>query len=291
MVECLGLQFPHPVGLAAGLDKNGAYLNGLKKPGFSFIELGTVTPRAQAGNPKPRLFRLPEAKALINRMGFDNLGVDQLIHNIKMSSYQGILGINIGKNRETTLEKAVEDYLFCFKKVYPFASYVTINISSPNTPGLRALQQENYLGDLIYQLKEMQGRLADLYQKKVPLLFKLSPDEDNESLKRITAQLVEGRVEGIVATNTTANHQAVLNLKYGKETGGLSGQPLFEQSTACLRLIKSIAGKSLTLIAAGGIDSPEKAAEKLKAGASLLQVYTGFIYCGPGLVHKLVSKI
>lgn len=283
-ISAMGLSFPHRIGLAAGLDKNGAYIKGLSKLGFAFIEIGSITPKAQSGNPKPRLFRIPRAKALINRMGFNNEGVDALIAHVLKASFNGILGINLGKNKETPLDKAVDDYLFCFKKVYPLASYVTINISSPNTQGLRILQEESYLNNLIKALKETQASMADQYGRFVPLVIKLSPDEEDGALKRIAHQLVQAGIEGVIATNTTANHQTVAQYKRGGEQGGVSGSPLFARSTECLKIIKSIVGADLTLIAAGGIDSLASAEEKLDAGASLLQIYTGLIYEGPKLL-------
>lgn len=290
-VHAMGLEFPHPVGLAAGLDKNAEYLDALQKIGFSFIEVGTVTPRAQAGNPKPRLFRLPKAQAIINRMGFNNRGVDALIANIQQSQYKGILGINIGKNKDTPLERAKDDYLHCLTKVYPHASYVTINISSPNTPHLRALQVGDYFKELINALREEQLHLADEHQHYVPLLVKISPDETEEHLKIMADVLVSLGLDGIIATNTTCSREGVSSLPHGLEEGGLSGQPLASSSTHCLSLLKQVVGDELTLIAAGGIDSPGIANQKLEAGASLLQVYTGLIYQGPGLVKTIVDGI
>lgn len=289
-VIVMGLSFPHRLGLAAGLDKNGAYLRGLSKLGFAFLEIGTITPRPQLGNPKPRLFRLSKAHALINRMGFNNQGVEALVEHVLQAKYSGILGINIGKNKETLLENAIDDYLFCLQKVYPLASYITINISSPNTPGLRLLQQDAYLLRLLRTLKDAQQRLASQYQRLVPLVVKVSPDEEEDVIKRMASQIVQAGIEGIITTNTTCSREAVAHLKNGTEEGGLSGRPLFQASTRCLRLIKSEVGEQVALIAAGGIDSQETAQEKLAAGASLLQVYTGLIYRGPGLVGEIVAK-
>lgn len=290
-VQAMGLEFAHPIGLAAGLDKNGDYLDALAKLGFSFIELGTVTPRPQVGNPKPRLFRLPAARGIINRMGFNNAGVDVLVDNVRKAKYQGILGINIGKNKETTLEHAVEDYLYCLRKVYLHASYVTINISSPNTPDLRQLQIGDYFKDLINTLREEQLQLAELYQRYVPLVVKLSPDETDETLKKMADVMVSLGIDGIIATNTTCAREVVQQLPFGQEQGGLSGQPLGEQSTHCIRILKEIVGDEMTLIGVGGIDSPMAAHKKLDAGATLLQIYTGLIYQGPGLIKTLVEKI
>lgn len=290
-IQALGLEFAHPIGLSAGFDKNGEYLDALAKLGFSFIELGTVTKRPQLGNPKPRLFRLPKKQALINRMGFNNQGVEQLVKNISRADYRGILGINIGKNKETSLDHAVDDYLFCLRHVYCHASYVAINISSPNTPNLRQLQQPDYFEKLMHQLREEQLCLADRYNRYVPLMIKLSPDEPEEALKRMASTIVDLGLDGIIATNTTSHHEGVSHLPYGKEEGGISGEPLFCRSTDCLRILKSVVGDDLTLIGVGGIDSPETAQQKLNAGATLIQVYTGLIYKGPGLVKQLVENL
>ena len=286
-VHALGLEFPHPVGLAAGFDKNGDYLDALAKLGFSFIEVGTVTPRAQVGNPKPRLFRLPEAQAIINRMGFNNRGVDALLDNIKKAHYKGILGINIGKNKDTPIHQSVDDYLYCLRKVYTTASYITINISSPNTPDLRQLQQGDHFIDLIKKLCCERKHLADKHQQYVPLLIKLSPDENDETLKTMADVIVSHGIDGIIATNTTCDRGLVHNFLHGNEIGGLSGQPLALRSTHCLRILKQVLGNDITLIASGGIDNAEIAKEKFTAGASLLQVYSGLIYKGPSLIRAL----
>ena len=290
-VHAMGLEFPHPVGLAAGLDKNGDHLDALAKLGFSSIELGTVTPRPQSGNPKPRLFRLPAAQAIINRMGFNNQGVDALVANVQKARYQGILGINIGKNKDTPLQQAVDDYLYCLRKVYLHASYITINISSPNTPDLRELQQGTYFKHLMNELRDEQLQLADQHQRYVPLVVKLSPDETDETLKAMADVVVSLGIDGIIATNTTCDRKAVQDLPFGDEQGGLSGRPLASQATHCLRLLKQVVGDDVTLIGVGGIDHPDVANEKLQAGASLLQIYTGLIYQGPGLVNTLVNAI
>lgn len=290
-IHALGLQFPHPVGLAAGFDKNGDYLEALAKLGFSFIEIGTVTPRPQVGNPKPRLFRLPEVGALINRMGFNNRGVDAMVATLASSTYQGILGINIGKNKDTPLDGAVDDYRECFQKTYPYADYVVINLSSPNTPQLRELQGATYFHQLMSQLRDEQHRLSDIHQVHVPMVIKLSPDESVDDLKRMAHTVVELGIEGLMATNTTAERGTVRSLRYGDEVGGLSGRPLLSSSTECLRIIKQAVGDAVTLIGVGGVDSIEAASEKLVAGADLLQVYTGLIYQGPGWVQRLVNEI
>lgn len=290
-VQAMGLHFPHQVGLAAGLDKNAEHLDSLSQLGFSFIEVGTVTPKPQLGNPKPRLFRLPEAGAIINRMGFNNLGVDALVTNVKRASYRGILGINIGKNKDTPIKDAVGDYLYCLRKVYQHASYVTINISSPNTPDLRLLQQEEFLPNLLDQLCEERKKLTEQQQRHVPLLIKLSPDESDETLKRMAEVIVTKGVEGIIATNTTCSRDGVIGLRYAEEAGGLSGRPLSKRSTHCLAVLNEVVGGALTLIAAGGIDNPATAREKIAAGASLVQIYSGLIYQGPGLVNTLVDSL
>lgn len=290
VVEAMGLSFPHPIGLAAGFDKNGIYLDALAKLGFSFIEIGTVTPRPQLGNPLPRLFRLPKAKAMINRMGFNNDGVDALVSNVQKTQYRGILGINIGKNKDTPLHHAIDDYLYCLRKVYAYASYIVMNVSSPNTPDLRQLQHREYFSDLINAMREEQLQLAERYQGYVPLLVKLSPDETDETLKNMADVIVSKGLDGIIATNTTCDHAAVLALPEGHEQGGVSGPPLEARSTACLRLLKQWVGQDITLIGVGGVDSPAKARLKLEAGATLLQVYTGLIYEGPRLVSQLVCE-
>lgn len=290
-VDAMGFRFAHPIGLAAGLDKNGCYINGLSKLGFSFLEIGTVTLRPQAGNPKPRLFRLPAANALINRLGFNNEGVDALVARLQASPPAGIIGINIGKNKDTSLEHAVTEYRCCLQKVYAHASYVTINISSPNTPDLRQLQQDAYLEDLLKKISDEQKKLSDAQQRLVPILVKFSPDESIEALKRMTAIVLQHSIAGIIISNTTLARPGVQGLADAAQAGGLSGQPLFESSTECLRVIKSEAGNQLTLIGVGGIQSAADACLKLAAGADLLQIYTGLIYQGPGLVKELVEGL
>lgn len=290
-VNYMGLSFAHRVGLAAGLDKNGVFLPALAKLGFSFIEIGTVTPKAQLGNPKPRLFRIPEAQAIINRMGFNNDGVDALIHHIQKANFQGVLGINIGKNKDTGLNQAVEDYLHCLQKVYPYASYITINISSPNTPDLRLLQQDDYFQALMRQLHEARLHLAEYHRRYVPLVIKLSPDESEEQLKRMAEVMLEVGIEGIIATNTTIDHRLVESYPFGEESGGVSGQPLFSTATHQLRVLKAVVGDAMTLIGVGGIDSAETANQKMNAGADLLQLYTGLIYQGPGLIQSIVEEL
>ena len=289
--EVMGLKFDNPVGLAAGLDKNGEYIDALAALGFGFIEVGTVTPRAQPGNPKPRMFRLQDEQALINRLGFNNQGLDTFIANVKRAKFNGVLGLNIGKNFDTPIERAVDDYVTCLKGVYPFASYVTINISSPNTKGLRDLQAAKQLEKLLSTLKAEQARLAKQHKKHVPLVLKIAPDLDGKSIRDIAAMTVESGFEGIIATNTTISRDAVRDHPLAKEAGGLSGKPLFSPSTEVLReLAKAIKGK-IPVIGVGGIMSGADARAKINAGASLVQIYTGFIYNGPDLIRDAVREI
>lgn len=290
-IQAMGLIFPHAIGLAAGFDVNGTYIDALAKLGFAFIEVGGVTPHAQGGNPRPRLFRLPKAHALINRMGFANDGVDALVRRIQEARYSGILGVNIGKDKQTSLENAVHDYMTCMQKTYPYASYMTINISSPNMPNLRDLQKTEYFFDLMSQLREEQLHLADVHGKYVPLVVKLSPDESDESLKRMANVLVSLGIDGIIATNTTVSRETVHDLPHGLEVGGLSGRPLTSRATDCLRLIKKIVGDDVTLIGVGGIDNATIACARIEAGASLLQVYSGLVYKGPSLVSNLAEAL
>lgn len=289
--EVMGLMFNNPVGLAAGLDKNAACIDGLGQMGFGFIEVGTITPRPQQGNPKPRMFRLIERKGIINRMGFNNLGVDRLVNNIRKSKYRGIIGINIGKNIDTPVDDATEDYLTCLRKVYPYAGYVTINLSSPNTPGLRALQFGEPLNKLLGALKTEQAVLKKRYDRRVPLAVKIAPDMTDEEVVGIAKILQSHGIEGVVATNTTIERKAVQGLKHGDEEGGLSGAPLSERSTEVIKvLVGELKGK-LPVIGVGGVDSAESAAEKIKAGASLIQIYSGFIYKGPALIRQVAEGI
>ena len=290
-VNVMGLNFSNPVGLAAGLDKNGEAIDGLASQGFGFLEIGTVTPRAQPGNPKPRLFRLVESQAVINRMGFNNLGVDQLIANVKVKKYCGILGINIGKNFDTPVEQAEADYLTCLEKVYPHADYVAVNLSSPNTPGLRTLQFGDSFKKLLEVLKAKQLALKDEQGRYVPLAIKIAPDMTEEEIVLIAHSLVETGMDGVIATNTTISREAVSHLPHGNEAGGLSGAPLLESSTQTVKVLaETLAGK-LPIIAAGGITSGEHAVQKLEAGASLVQIYTGYIYRGNELIFEAVNAI
>ena len=290
-VTCMGIQFPNPVGLAAGLDKNGAYIDALAGLGFGFIEIGTITPRPQAGNPHPRLFRLPEAKAIINRMGFNNDGVDKLIENVKAAKFKGILGINIGKNADTPVENAVDDYLICLEKVYNYASYITVNISSPNTKNLRSLQSGDALTELLQTLRKRQLELAEEHQHYVPLVLKVAPDLTAEDIEFIAKQLIQFKIDGLIVTNTTLSREGVENLKHGNEAGGLSGAPVFEKSTACLAAFSKALNGQVPLIGVGGILSGEQAVAKQAAGASLVQIYSGLIYTGPTLVKDCVDAL
>lgn len=290
-VTCMGIEFPNPVGLAAGLDKNGAYIDALAALGFGFIEIGTITPRPQAGNPHPRLFRLPQAKAIINRMGFNNDGVDKLIENVKAAKFKGVLGINIGKNADTPVEKAVDDYLICLEKVYNYASYITVNISSPNTKNLRSLQSGDALTELLQTLKQRQLALAEEHQHYVPLVLKVAPDLEPSDIEFIAQQLLQFKIDGLIVTNTTLSREGVENLPHGDEAGGLSGAPVFEKSTACLAAFaKTLEGK-IPLIGVGGILSGEQAVAKRNAGATLVQVYSGLVYTGPELVKDCVDAL
>lgn len=291
----MGITFPNPVGLAAGLDKDGAYIDGLATLGFGFIEVGTVTPRAQPGNPMPRMFRLPAANAIINRMGFNNGGVDAFVANVQASRFyqnkEGVLGLNIGKNADTPIERAVEDYLICLQKVYPYASYVTVNISSPNTKNLRQLQGASELDSLLSRLKEAQQRLADQHKRYVPIALKIAPDIDGEQIKVIAQSLMNHGMDAVIATNTTISREAVQGMKHAEETGGLSGAPVFEASNTVIRALKKEIGDALPIIGVGGILSGADAKAKIDAGASLVQLYTGLIYQGPALVRECAAAL
>lgn len=290
-LDVMGLTFPNPVGLAAGLDKNGVCIDGLASLGFGFIEIGTVTPLPQPGNPKPRLFRLPQASAIINRMGFNNDGVDKLIENVRHARYHGILGINIGKNAATPIEKSAEDYLLCLRKVYPLASYITVNISSPNTKNLRQLQDEDALNGLLGSLKAEQQTLSDVHGKYIPIALKIAPDLDNRQIGQIASMLMQHRIDGVIATNTTVSRDGVANLRHGGESGGLSGAPLRDKSTAVIRQLAAELQGSLPIIGVGGILNGADAAEKIEAGASLVQIYSGLIYRGPALISEACAAI
>ena len=290
-VEAMGLRFPNRVGLAAGLDKNAAHLKGLATLGFGFIEAGTVTPRAQPGNPRPRMFRVVEAQALVNRLGFNNGGVDALVANVAKSRYTGVLGINIGKNFDTPNKRAAEDYLTCLRAVYPHAHYVAINISSPNTQGLRDLQAEDALNALLARLKREQAGLATAHGRYVPLAVKIAPDLTDDALRGIARLLEAHAIDGVIATNTTIARDAVTGEPHAQETGGLSGSPLRERSTAVVRTLADALGGTLPIIGVGGIMSGDDAREKIAAGASLVQLYTALIYRGPAVVAECVEAL
>lgn len=285
----MGIDFPNAVGLAAGLDKNGDHIDGLAALGFGFIEIGTITPRPQAGNPKPRLFRIPQQQAIINRMGFNNKGVAHLCRQVEAAQFDGVIGINIGKNFDTPVEHAVDDYLACLQAVYPLATYITINLSSPNTPGLRDLQYGDPLRMLLADLKSEQQRLNQQWGRYVPLTVKIAPDMAEEDIEHVATALIDAEIDGVIATNTTIDHSAVDGLKYGSETGGLSGLPVAEKSQQVLSKLATLVSGKLALIGVGGICTGEQAAEKMAAGADLVQIYTGFIYQGPQLISDCIG--
>ncbi len=290
--KAFGLTFPNPVGLAAGLDKNGAHIDALLALGFGFIEIGTVTPRAQAGNPKPRMFRLPQHQAVINRLGFNNEGVDALVKNVERARRKdGLLGINIGRNKDTSNDRAASDYLYCLERVYPLADYITVNISSPNTAGLRELQEEQALRQLIGSLRESQEELGAQHGKRVPMLVKIAPDLSDEDIDAVARVLRDLSVDGVIATNTTVSRMSVQEHRLAYETGGLSGAPLMGQSTMVLRKLRTRLPDSIPVIGVGGILSGADAVAKMAAGATMVQFYTGMVYRGPELVHECVEAI
>lgn len=289
--KVMGIEFSNAVGLAAGLDKNGAAIDGMAALGFGFIEVGTVTPRPQPGNPKPRLFRLPEAQGIINRFGFNNLGVDNLIENVKSANYRGVLGINIGKNFDTPIEQAVDDYLICMRKVYAYASYITVNISSPNTKNLRALQEKEALSNLLATLKLEQNKLSQQHGRYVPVALKIAPDLDIMQIAEIAELLVKNQIDGVIATNTTLSREKVQGLKNADETGGLSGAPVKDASTMVIRQLAFHLQGAVPIIGVGGILSGADAQEKIAAGASLVQLYSGLIYRGPQLIREVCNAL
>ena len=290
-VRALGIDFPNPVGLAAGLDKNAEHLDALAVLGFGFIEVGTVTPRPQAGNPKPRMFRLPAHEALINRMGFNNAGIDALVRNVEKSTYTGVLGINIGKNRDTPNEEAVNDYRLCMRRAWPLASYLTINISSPNTKGLRDLQQEDTLRRFIGQLREEQEALAGQHGARKPMLLKIAPDLEDAQMDAMAEVLAAAGVDGLICTNTTLDRSGVQGAPNAGQDGGLSGRPLRERATRVLKGMRARMGASIPIMGVGGIVDGADAAERMHAGADLVQLYTGLIYRGPHLLGECVEEI
>ncbi|EQN98212.1 quinone-dependent dihydroorotate dehydrogenase [Escherichia coli] len=290
-VNCMGLTFKNPLGLAAGLDKDGECIDALGAMGFGSIEIGTVTPRPQPGNDKPRLFRLVDAEGLINRMGFNNLGVDNLVENVKKAHYDGVLGINIGKNKDTPVEQGKDGYLICMEKIYAYAGYIAINISSPNTPGLRTLQYGEALDDLLTAIKNKQNDLQVMHHKYVPIAVKIAPDLSEEELIQVADSLVRHNIDGVIATNTTLDRSLVQGMKNCDQTGGLSGRPLQLKSTEIIRRLSQELNGRLPIIGVGGIDSVIAAREKIAAGASLVQIYSGFIFKGPPLIKEIVTHI
>ena len=290
-VEAMGLTFPNPVGLAAGMDKNGDYIDALGSLGFGFIEIGTVTPRPQPGNPKPRVFRLESAGAMINRLGFNNKGVDHLVERASRRRYPGILGINIGKNADTPIENAAGDYLYCLDRVYPHADYVTVNISSPNTQRLRDLQSADALDALLGSLAARRVELADRHQRCVPLAVKVAPELDDSQILAISRVVARHRIDAVIATNTTIRRPGVSTLPHCREQGGLSGPPLTGESNRVLTALRAALPKEVSLVGVGGIASGEDAARKRALGADLVQFYTGFVYHGPGLINDCVKAL
>lgn len=290
-VTVWGIDFPNPIGLAAGLDKNGQCIDAFHKMGFGFVEIGTVTPVGQPGNPKPRLFRITEKDAIINRMGFNNHGVDFLLERVKEANNEGVLGINIGKNKDTPEEQALDDYLICLRKVYRYADYITVNISSPNTPGLRNLQYGEALDNLLVGLKNEQTKLHQEHRKYVPIAVKIAPDMSDEEIESIASSLLKSGMDGVIATNTTLSRDAVNGLPHAEEAGGLSGAVLTERSLEVTRQLATTLAGQLPIISVGGIKDAASAQARLDAGASLVQIYSAFIYQGPPLVKALVEGI
>lgn len=290
-VHCMGLEFPNPVGVAPGLDKNGDYFEALGSLGFGFVEIGTITPRPQPGNPKPRVFRLTEAQAMINRLGFNNKGVDHLVRRVKRHNFKGVLGINIGKNFDTAIENAADDYLHCLEKVYPHADYVTVNISSPNTRNLRDLQGEDELDALLGQMTERRDQLADEYGRRVPLAVKIAPDLDDETIPVIAGVITHHRMDAVIATNTTVSRDGVEGMEHAGEPGGLSGAPLKPKADKILAALRVALPGEIALIGVGGIVTGQDAVDKLELGADLVQFYTGMVYRGPDLVSECLQAI
>jgi dihydroorotate dehydrogenase len=290
-VTVMGLEFPNPVGMAAGMDKNGDYIDALGSVGFGFIEIGTVTPRPQVGNPKPRVFRIEKANAMINRLGFNNKGVDYLVKQARKHSFNGILGINIGRNFDTPNEKAADDYLICLEKVYPYADYITVNISSPNTKGLRDLQQAEQLNKLLGTLNKKRLALASECQKRVPLVVKVAPDLDDDQIPGIAEAVIQNDFDGLIATNTTISRDAVKGLRHAEEPGGLSGEPVRDKANHVLAAFRAALPDRVALIGTGGIFQGKDATEKVRLGAQLVQFYTGFVYKGPDLVEDCARAI
>jgi dihydroorotate dehydrogenase len=290
-VTVMGLEFPNPVGMAAGMDKNGDYIDALGSIGFGFVEVGTVTPRPQPGTPKPRIFRLEKANAMINRLGFNNKGVDYLVRQVQKRTFGGILGINIGKNFDTPNEDAANDYMECMEKVYTHADYITINISSPNTTGLRDLQNAKHLGNLLGRLNARRRELADEYHKRVPLVVKVAPDLEDDQITAIAEAVIQNEFDGLIATNTTISRDTVKGMRHAEEQGGLSGAPVKEKANQVLAAFRAALPDAIALIGTGGITDGKDAAEKIRLGADLVQFYTGFVYKGPDLVTDCLKAI
>lgn len=288
---CMGIHLFNPVGLAAGLDKNGSHIDALSELGFGFLEIGTVTPRPQSGNDKPRLFRLPEVHGIINRMGFNNDGVDKMIANIERAKYQGVLGINIGKNAVTPVENALDDYVYCLERVYPYASYITINISSPNTKNLRSLQDGDALSSLLDGIKTCHAKLANDYGFYVPLALKIAPDLDESQVEAVAKTIMQFDIDGLIATNTTVSRVGVEDYQYANETGGLSGRPVSHSSTRILSMFHECLEGKVDLIGVGGIEDGTLAVNKIKAGAKAVQLFSGLVYKGPSLITDCVQSI
>ena len=289
-IEVMGITFPNCVGLAAGLDKDGEAIDAFHKMGFGHIEVGTVTPKPQPGNPKPRMFRVKEEEAIINRMGFNNKGVDNLVENLKARRSNILVGVNIGKNKDTPLDEGKNDYLMCMEKVYPHAAYITVNISSPNTPGLRSLQYGELLNELLSELKVKQSVLTEDHGRYVPLALKIAPDLSEKEIDSIAVSLLENKFDAVIATNTTLDRQGIKGLQHAEENGGLSGCPLFHSSTAVIAKLHSKLQKRIPIIGVGGINNAHDAQMKFEAGADLVQIYTGFIYQGPVLIKQIIEN-
>lgn len=287
----MSIDFPNILGLAAGLDKNGEYIDVFESLGFGFVEIGTITPRPQGGNSKPRLFRLPEKEAIINRMGFNNKGVDYLIDQVKKSKHEIPLGINIGKNFDTPIDRAIDDYLICFKKVYCYADYIVINISSPNTPDLRNLQHGDYLKSLLFELKVEQKKLSKEFNKYTPLVVKVAPDLEHDEIKDMAEVFLDIKIDGLITTNTTLDRSLVKGLKHSCEAGGVSGRPVFSRSLQTQKEFSKYLKSEIPIIAVGGITNVDSARKRIDSGSSLLQIYTGFIYQGPGLITNILKNI
>jgi dihydroorotate dehydrogenase len=290
-VEVMGLSFPNRLGLAAGLDKAGNCVDPFGTMGFGFVEVGTITPRPQSGNPKPRLFRIPEAEAIVNRMGFNNPGIEQGVKNVTERTFPGVLGFNIGKNKDTPNDRAIDDYLICLRAAYPVADYVAVNLSSPNTAGLRDLQEEDACRSLLKRLKEEQARLGETHSTYVPIVIKIAPDLTQDHIRSLADIFIETKIDGVIATNTTIERKFVEYHRYAGEAGGLSGAPLTDASTDVIRVLATALDRRIPIIGVGGILNSFDALEKLRAGAELVQIYTGLVYKGPGLVHEVLESI